>query len=108
VDFEATLGALHGLMGKRVSVHVRLPGSRTAPALMLVTGKLRAAPEVVEQDGDRGEVFFCTVGGGPGLTGFFLDRNRFRQARWDRGSGHKTLLIDLGSGARLVVEDEED
>ncbi|MEA2142216.1 MAG: hypothetical protein QOI64_646, partial [Solirubrobacteraceae bacterium] len=108
MDFEATLVALHGLMGKRVSVHVRLPGSRTAPALMLVTGTLRAAPEVVEQEGGRGEVFFCTVGRGPGLTGFFLDRNRFRKARWDKGAERPSLLIDLGGGARLVVEDEEE
>jgi hypothetical protein len=107
VDFEATLLALHGLMGKRVSVHVRLPGSRTAPALMLVTGTLRAAPEVVEQEGGKGEVFFCTVGRGPGLTGFFLDRSRFKKARWDNKTERPTLLIDLGAGARLVIEDEE-
>lgn len=107
MDFEATLHALHGLMGNTISVHVRLPGSKTAPALMLVTGTLRAAPEVVEQRGERGEVFFCTVGSGPGLTGFFLDRARFRRASWENGPARPTLVIDLGAGAALVVEDEE-
>jgi hypothetical protein len=74
---------------------------------MLVTGKLRAAPEVVEGSPSTAEVFFCTVGTGPGLTGFFLDRNRFRKARWDKNAERPTLLIDLGREARLVVEDEE-
>jgi hypothetical protein len=69
---------------------------------MLVSGKLRSAPEVVEQLGGSSEVFFCRVGNGPMLSGFFLDRDRFRRARWD---GHQ-LVIDLQGGSSLVVNEE--
>jgi hypothetical protein len=102
VDFDETLNALLGLMGADVAVHVRSPGSRTAPALMLVSGKLRSAPEVVEQLGGSGEVFFCRVGNGPMLSGFFLDRARFRRAEWD----DEQLVIELRGGTSLVVNEE--
>jgi hypothetical protein len=102
VDFDETLAELLGLMGRDVSVHVRSPGSRAAPALMLVTGTLRSAPEVVEQLGGSGEVFFCRIGNGPMLSGFFLDRERFRRARWD----DEKLYIELRGGASLVVTEE--
>ena len=104
VDFDQTLGALLGLMGRDVAVHVRSPGSRTAPALMLVSGTLRSAPEVVEQLGGTSEVFFCRIGDGPLLSGFFLDRERFRQARQDNGK----LVIELEGGTSLVVSEEKD
>jgi hypothetical protein len=102
VDFDETLAELLGLMGREVSVHVRSPGSRAAPALMLVSGKLRSAPEVVEQLGGSGEVFFCRIGNGPMLSGFFLDRVRFRRARWD----DEELHIELRGGTALVVTQE--
>lgn len=102
MDFDETLAELLGLMGRDVSVHVRSPGSRAAPALMLVTGKLRSAPEVVEQLGGSSEVFFCRVGNGPMLSGFFLDRERFKRARWD----DETLYIELRGGTALVVSEE--
>ena len=103
MDFDETLAELLGLMGRTVSVHVRSPGSRSAPALMLVSGKLRSAPEVVEQLGGSGEVFFCRIGNGAMLSGFFLDRERFRKARWDA----EKLLIDLRGNTQLVVAEEE-
>jgi hypothetical protein len=103
VDFDETLAELLGLMGRTVSVHVRSPGSRSAPALMLVSGKLRSAPEVVEQLGGSSEVFFCRIGNGAMLSGFFLDRERFRKARWDE----EKLLIDLRGNTQLVVAEEE-
>ena len=103
LDFDETLGELLGLMGREVSVHVRSPGSRAAPALMLVSGTLRSAPEVVEQLGGTGEVFFCRIGNGPMLSGFFFDRERFRRARWD----DKELYIELRGGTALVVTEEE-
>ena len=103
MDFDETLAELLGLMGRTVSVHVRSPGSRAAPALMLVSGKLRSAPEVVEQLGGSGEVFFCRIGNGAMLSGFFLDRERFRKARWDA----EKLLIDLRGNTQLVVAEEE-
>ena len=102
MDFDETLAELLGLMGREVSVHVRSPGSRAAPALMLVTGTLRSAPEVVEQLGGSSEVFFCRIGNGPMLSGFFLDRERFRKARWDE----EKLCIDLRGGTQLVVAEE--
>ena len=102
VDFDETLNALLGLMGTVVAVHVRAPGSRAAPALMLVTGTLRSAPEVVEQLGGDSEVFFCRVGDGPMLSGFFLDRDRFREARQEDGQ----LVIELQGGTALVVGEE--
>jgi hypothetical protein len=103
VDFDETLNELLGLMGRDVAVHVRSPGSRAAPALMLVSGMLRSAPEVVEQLGGSSEVFFCRVGNGPMLSGFFLDRDRFRDARWDDGR----LVIELRGGSALVVNEEQ-
>jgi hypothetical protein len=103
VGFDETLAELLGLMGREVSVHVRSPGSRAAPALMLVSGKLRSAPEVVEQLGGTGEVFFCRIGNGPMLSGFFLDRERFRRARWDDTELH----IELRGGTALVVTEEK-
>jgi hypothetical protein len=103
VGFDETLRELLGLMGRDVAVHVRSPGSRAAPALMLVSGKLRSAPEVVEQLGGSSEVFFCRVGNGPMLSGFFLDRDRFRRARWEE----QQLVIDLRGGSSLVVSEEE-
>jgi hypothetical protein len=103
VDFDATLAELLGLMGRDVSVHVRSPGSRAAPALMLVSGTLRSAPEVVEQLGGTGEVFFCRIGDGPMLSGFFLDRERFRRAGW----ADSTLHIELRGGTALVVTEEK-
>ena len=104
MDFDETLAELLGLMGRVVSVHVRSPGSRAAPAVMLVSGKLRSAPEVVEQLGGANEVFFCRIGNGPMLSGFFLDRERFRKARWD----DEKLTIDLRGGTQLVVAEEEE
>ena len=103
MDFDETLAELLGLMGRDVSVHVRSPGSRTAPALMLVTGKLRSAPEVVEQLGGSGEVFFCRIGNGPMLSGFFLDRERFKSASWTDA----VLHIELRGGTALVVTEEK-
>ena len=102
MDFDQTLAALLGLMGRDVSVHVRSPGSRAAPALMVVSGRLRSAPEVVEQLGGSSEVFFCRVGDGELLSGFFLDRDRFRGAAWD----DEKLRIELRGGAALVVAQE--
>jgi hypothetical protein len=102
VDFDETLGELLGLMGSDVAVHVRSPGSRAAPALMLVSGTLTAAPEVVEQLGGSGEVFFCRIGNGKLLSGFFLDRERFKRAHWDDNE----LYIELRGGTALVVAKE--
>jgi hypothetical protein len=99
VDFDETLAELLGLMGTEVSVHVRSPGSRAAPALMLVSGTLTAAPEVVEQLGGTGEVFFCRIGNSRLLSGFFLDRERFKRARVDDDE----LYIELRGGTALVV-----
>lgn len=103
MDFDETLAALLGLMGRDVSVHVRSPGSRAAPALMLVSGTLTAAPEVVEQLGGSGEVFFCRIGNGKLLSGFFLDRERFKRAHWDDDN---ELYIELRGGTALVVAEE--
>ena len=83
MDFDETLRELLGLMGTVVAVHVRSPGSRVAPALMLVSGKLRSAPEVVEQLGGSSEVFFCRVGDGKMLSGFFLDRARMVEGKME-------------------------
>jgi hypothetical protein len=102
VDFDETLAHLLGLMGRDVSVHVRHPGSRSAPALMLVSGTLRSAPEVVEQLGGSGEVFFCRIGNGKLLSGFFLDRERFKRARLEDDE----LYIELRGGVALVVAEE--
>jgi hypothetical protein len=102
VDFDETLTELLGLMGRTVSVHVRSPGSRAAPALMLVSGKLRSAPEVVEQLGGASEVFFCRIGDGGLLSGFFLDRERFRSAEWEG----EQLTIELRGEISLVVSEE--
>lgn len=102
MDFDATLAELLGLMGREVSVHVRSPGSRAAPALMLISGTLRSAPEVVEQLGGTGEVFFCRIGEGPMLSGFFLDRERFKSASWTDA----VLHIELRGGTALVVTEE--
>lgn len=102
MDFDATLTALLGLMGREVSVHVRSPGSRAAPALMLVSGTLTAAPEVVEQLGGSSEVFFCRIGNGKLLSGFFLDRERFRSSRWEDNE----LYISLRGGTAVVVTEE--
>ena len=37
------------------------------------------------------------------LSGFFLDRERFRRARWDDGD----LYIELRGGTALVVTEEK-
>lgn len=87
-------------MGERISVHVRLPGSKNAPGLMLVTGVLRSAPEVVEQQGGESEHFFFRVGDNSNLAGFFLDPNRFRGADWDE----ERLIIRLVNDVDIVVE----
>src|SRR3954452_18471726 len=102
VGFDETLAELLGLMGKEVSVHVRSPGSRAAPALMLVSGTLRSAPEVVEQLGASSEVFFCRIGNSKMLSGFFLDRERFKKAQWAPAK----LTIELRWGTSLVVTEE--
>jgi hypothetical protein len=102
VGFDETLAELLGLMGREVSVHVRSPGSRAAPALMLVSGTLRSAPEVVEQLGGSSEVFFCRIGNSKMLSGFFLDRERFKAARWHDDE----LTIELRGGTSLVVTEE--
>jgi hypothetical protein len=107
VDFDETLNELLGLMGLGVSVHLRHPGSKAAPALMLVSGTLTSAPEVVEQLGGSSEVFFCRIGNGPLLSGFFLDRDRFKSARWDKGEDPARLVIDLRGGSALVVHEEQ-
>ena len=108
MDFDETLNELLGLMGMVVSVHVRHPGSRAAPALILITGKLTAAPEVVEQLGGSSEVFFCRIGNSPQLSGFFLDRERFAGAEWDTSEDPPTLVIELNGRTALVVREEAD
>jgi len=105
VDFDDALHSLLGLMGKPVSVHVRHPGSRAAPALMLVSGTLTSAPEVVESEGGPSEVFFCRIGNGPMLSGFFVDRERFVDAAWDDDDPPR-LIIELRGGGELVVHEE--
>ena len=107
MDFDETLNELLGLMGMVVSVHVRHPGSRAAPALILITGKLTAAPEVVEQLGGSSEVFFCRIGNGPLLSGFFVDRERFAGAEWDEDDPPR-LVISLRGGGELVVHEERE
>ena len=87
-------------MGQSISVHIRLPGSKNAPGLMLVTGVLHSAPEVVEQQGGEGEHFFFRVGESSNLAGFFLDPNRFRGAGWD----DNRLVIALVNDVDIVVE----
>ena len=87
-------------MGQSISVHIRLPGSRNAPGLMLVTGVLHSAPEVVEQQGGESEHFFFRVGDGPNLAGFFLDPHRFRGAEWD----DTRLIVRLVNDVDIVVE----
>ena len=99
LGFEETLTALLDFMGESISVHVRLPGSRNAPGLMLVTGVLHSAPEVVEQQGGEGEHFFFRVGDSANLAGFFLDPNRFRGAGWEEGR----LVIALVNDVDIVV-----
>jgi len=106
VDFDATLGVLLGLMGSVVSVHIRQPGSRAAPAVMLVSGPLTAAPDVVEKRGTTSEVFFCRIGNGPLLSGFFMDRERFVEAHWDDGDDPPSLVIELHGGSEMVVHEE--
>jgi hypothetical protein len=108
VGFDETLRELLGFMGTSVSVHVRHPGSKAAPALMLVSGKLTAAPEVVEQLGGSTEVFFCRIGNGPMLSGFFLDRERFKKARWEDADDPPRLVIELRGGSALVVHEESN
>jgi hypothetical protein len=102
VDFDETLAELLGLMGREVSVQVRSPGSRVAPAVMVLSGTLHSAPDVVEKRRGTSEVFFCRIGNSPMLSGFFLDRERFQSARWD----DRALHIDLQGGAALVVTEE--
>ena len=87
-------------MGQPISVHIRLPGSKNAPGLMLVTGILHSAPEVVERQGGEGEHFFFQVGDRANLAGFFLDPNRFRGADWDESR----LVISLVNDVDIVVE----
>jgi hypothetical protein len=106
VDFDETLRALLGLMGSVVSVHIRQPGSRAAPAVMLVTGRLTAAPDVVEHRPGATEVLFCRIGNGPLLSGFFVDRERFETAYWDDDEDPPNLVIELGGGSELVVREE--
>ena len=87
-------------MGQRVLVHIRLPGSPSAPALMLMTGVLHSAPEVVEDQGGTVEHFFFQVGEGSTLDGFLLDPNRFRGADWD----DDRLVISFVNDVDIVVE----
>jgi hypothetical protein len=40
------------------------------------------------------------------LSGFFLDRERFRRARWDETEDPPRLVIELRGGSALVVSEE--
>jgi hypothetical protein len=95
-------------MGERIWVHARLPGSRNAPGLMLVSGVLESAPEVVQNLGGDGEHFFFRVGADGSLAGFFLDPNRFRGASWDDSHDPPWLVIQLVHGAEIVVQGNPD
>ena len=87
MDFDETLRELLGLMGTEVvGARALARQPRGAGADARQRARCARRPEVVEQLGGSSEVFFCRIGNGPMLSGFFLDRERFRSARWERAS----------------------
>ena len=51
-------------------------------------------------------MFFCRIGNGPLLSGFFMDRERFVDAHWDDGDDPPSLVIELHGGSEMVVHEE--
>jgi hypothetical protein len=109
MDFANTLGALLGLLGRRVFVEVRAQGG-----LEIVTtrGTLAAGDDLGDFERSQGvggpehDRLLFTMREHPFPEGFFLDRRTFESAEWWRAGADVELRILLVGGTVIaVIED---
>jgi hypothetical protein len=107
MDFEDTLSALQGFIGKVVRVGVWGPSDRGALLVAMVWGPFSRAetPPTGDLEQAAGGLAFL-VGdraGGPGGT-FILSATQFEQAWWREGEHPPTLEIRQGGVVFTVSE----
>jgi hypothetical protein len=106
MDYEETLGALLGLIGRRVSVDVYPPQERGQPgAVAGFVGELRQATDMQHPDDAAArEALLLQVGEGAEASYMLIEQEHFVAGAWRvAGQEEPVLLIDLG-GVRFVLD----
>jgi hypothetical protein len=108
VDYEETLGALLGLIGRRVSVDVYPSQERARPeAAAGFVGELRQATDMQHPDDPAArEALLLQVGEGADASYMLIEQEHFVTGMWQPtvgGQDEPALLIDVG-GVRLVLD----
>jgi hypothetical protein len=108
VDYEETLGALLGLIGRRVSVNVYPPQESGRPgAVAGFVGELRQATDMQHPDDAAArEALLLQVGEGAEASYMLIEQEHFVAGAWRATGGGQeepALLIDVG-GVRFVLD----
>jgi hypothetical protein len=112
VDYDETLQAILGLMGRRVTVNVMVGGNPRLPGIAVLSGTLGGGTDLAHEADRQGwdlggeDPFFFNFRELPSLNGFFFDRRRFVASRWRRDGPMPSLEISLVGGVDLVLLDE--
>jgi hypothetical protein len=113
VNFERTLAALHGLLGRSVFIEVRTPGDLE---VLTMRGTLAAGDDLGEFERTQGvggpghDRVLLTMREHPFPEGLYLDRRTFESADWHREPGlDAELRVSLVGGVIVaVIEDTSD
>lgn len=106
VDFASTLGALHGLLGRRVFVEVRAAGELE---VVTMRGTLAAGDDLGEFEKAQGiggpshDRLLFNMREHPFPEGFYLDRRTFVSAEWRDDKGDRELRVTLVGGLLVVL-----
>ena len=108
MDYEQTLGALLGLIGRRVSVDVHPSHERGRPgAVAGFVGELRQATDMQHPDDAAArEALLLQVGEGADASYMLIEQEHFAAGAWQPtpgGQDEPALLIDVG-GVRFVLD----
>jgi hypothetical protein len=101
MNFDETLHALHGLVGRSVAISVA--GQHDVGIAALLRGTLGAGEQLDAAPDRDVEVMFVNLEGNPDV-GFFLHEEDFLEGRWEDG---KQLELHWPS-VEIVLEREDE
>jgi len=107
MDYNETLAALLGMMGKNVVVRITPDVAGAPPVLVAMEGTLDCAPDHTENTTDEikerlGEARFFQLDNE--RFGFYLSPSVFKDAQWDP---FETVLTVRQAGAEILVSPDE-